>query len=51
MAVVGHSELKTTNCYLRKAGVEIQGATDKLGYNLPKQEKARVFSIVGRNRS
>ena len=35
MCVVGHRELRTTNCYLRKAGVEISGATDKLGYELP----------------
>lgn len=50
MSIVGHSELKTTNCYLRKAGVDVQGGTDKLGYKLPKEEKARVFSIIGRNK-
>lgn len=35
MSIVGHSELKTTNGYLRKAGVDVQGGTDKLGYKLP----------------
>lgn len=35
MSMVGHSQLKTTNGYLRKAGVEVKGATDKLGYGLP----------------
>lgn len=47
MAIVGHSQIKTTNGYLRRAGVEIKGATDKLGYKLPEEiEGARVFSIV-----
>lgn len=36
MAIVGHSELKTTNCYLRKAGVELKGGTDKLSFKVPK---------------
>lgn len=35
MAIVGHTQLKTTNGYLRKAGVEVRGGTDKLGYRLP----------------
>jgi len=35
MSVVGHSQLKTTNSYLRKAGVEVRGVTDNLGYKLP----------------
>jgi integrase len=49
MSIVGHSELKTTNGYLRKAGVDVQGGTDKLGYKLPNQSAAKVLSIVGRN--
>lgn len=36
MAIVGHSQLKTTNGYLRKAGVDVKGATEFLGYKLPK---------------
>lgn len=35
MSMVGHSQLKTTNAYLRKAGVEVKGGTDKLGYGGP----------------
>src|SRR6185437_764971 len=35
MAIVGHSQLKTTNGYLRKAGVDVQGATEALGYKVP----------------
>jgi integrase len=50
MSIVGHSELKTTNGYLRKAGVDVQGGTDKLGYKLPQDSEARVLSIVGRTK-
>lgn len=35
MSTVGHSQLKTTNGYLRKAGIEVKGLTDLLGYKLP----------------
>lgn len=45
MSMVGHSQLKTTNGYLRKAGVEVQGGTDKLGYALPKLESGKILSI------
>jgi len=48
MSIVGHNELKTTNGYLRKAGVDVQGGTDKLGYKLPQESEGRVLSIVGR---
>ena len=47
MAMVGHTQLKTTNGYLRKAGVEVQGGTDKLGYKLPDERiGAKVLSLV-----
>lgn len=45
MAIVGHSQLKTTNGYLRKAGVEVQGGTDKLGYKLPRATGAQILSL------
>ncbi len=45
MAMVGHSELKTTNGYLRKAGIDLKGATDKLSFKVPKLKDARVFSL------
>lgn len=46
MSIVGHSELKTTNGYLRKAGVDVQGGTDKLGYKLPNGAPAAVLKLV-----
>ena len=50
MSMVGHSELKTTNGYLRKAGVDVQGGTDKLGYKLPLRGGAKVFSIFAKTK-
>jgi integrase len=35
MAIVGHSSIKTTQAYLRLAGLELKGATDKLDIELP----------------
>lgn len=35
MAIVGHAKMSTTDVYLRLAGVNVKGATDKLGYELP----------------
>jgi len=46
MSIVGHTELKTTNVYLRKAGVDVQGGTDKLGFMLPSESEATLLSIV-----
>lgn len=40
MAVVGHNQLKTTNSYLRKAGVEVRGVTEQLGYKLPNEPRS-----------
>lgn len=51
MSIVGHSELKTTNGYLRKAGVDVQGGTDRLGYKVPKDEPAQILSISGKGKS
>lgn len=45
MSLVGHSQLKTTNGYLRKAGVDVQGGTDKLGYKLPELSDAKVYNL------
>lgn len=44
MAIVGHSELKTTNGYLRKAGVDLKGGTDKLSFKVPKLD-GQVISL------
>ena len=34
-AVVGHTDLKTTQRYLRLAGVDVEGVTDKLNISMP----------------
>lgn len=46
MAMVGHSQIKTTNGYLRKAGVDVKGGTDKLGYGIPEVKQASVLQLV-----
>lgn len=46
MSIVGHSQIKTTNGYLRKAGVEVKGATEELGYQLPTAQDATILSLV-----
>ena len=43
MAVVGHSDMETTNVYLRKAGIELKAATDKLGYEVPQTNDAVIL--------
>ncbi|MEZ4813796.1 MAG: tyrosine-type recombinase/integrase [Bdellovibrionota bacterium] len=45
MAIVGHAELKTTDRYVRVAGSDLRGATDKLQFSLPREELARVIEI------
>jgi integrase len=49
MAIVGHTQIKTTNVYLRKAGIDVMGATEKLGYNLPKEGDALILSFTQRS--
>ncbi len=50
MAIVGHTEIKTTNVYLRLAGVDVKGATDDLGYKLPQTSEAQIYQISARKR-
>lgn len=45
MAIVGHTEIKTTNVYLRLAGVDVKGATDELGYKLPQTSSAQIYQL------
>ncbi len=45
MAIVGHTEIKTTNVYLRLAGVDIKGATDDLGYKIPSFQEAQIYQL------
>lgn len=49
MAIVGHSQLKTTNVYLRVAGTDLQGATEKLSYTLPTEQLAQVIELSARH--
>lgn len=49
MAVVGHNQLKTTNSYLRKAGVEVRGVTDQLGYRVPELDKEAKVLLLKRD--
>jgi len=45
MAIVGHADMDTTNVYLRKAGVEVQGSTESLGYKIPSDPMSQVLSF------
>lgn len=45
MAIVGHSQLETTDYYLRKAGVDLKGATNSLGYEIPTFSDSQVVSL------
>ncbi len=46
MSIVGHREIKTTNGYLRKTGVEVKSATNELGYKIPEAKPAQVLSLL-----
>ncbi len=39
MAIVGHKKMSTTDIYLRLAGVEIKGATEQMGFQIPQSNK------------
>lgn len=45
MAIVGHSDMETTNVYLRKAGIELKDGTERLGYKIPKANFANVYEL------
>jgi len=45
MAIVGHNQIDTTNHYLRKAGVELKGATNELGYAIPQNNAGELVSL------
>lgn len=46
MAIVGHSELKTTQGYLRLCGQDVVGATDALGIKLPEDvERGKILTF------
>jgi integrase len=45
MAIVGHADIDTTNVYLRLAGVDLKGATDKLGFEIPVEQQATILRL------
>lgn len=45
MAIVGHADMETTNVYVRKAGIELNGGTERLGYKIPSREGAGVIML------
>lgn len=46
MAIVGHEDMDTTNVYVRKAGIELTGGTEKLGYKVPSGKSAKLLRLV-----
>lgn len=46
MSIVGHSQIKTTNVYFRRAGVDVRGGTDSLGYGVPVERRIALFQAV-----
>jgi len=38
--------METTNVYFRKAGIELTGGTEKLGYKVPADSVAKVLRLV-----
>lgn len=46
MSIVGHSEIKTTNAYLRRSGLDLRGATEALGYKIPGLLNDNVIPMV-----
>ncbi len=48
MAIVGHADMETTNVYLRKAGIELQGGTERLGYKVPSQDGAKILNLFAK---
>jgi integrase len=46
MAIVGHSKMSTTDEYVRLAGINVRGATDRLGYNLPRENEHNLLQLV-----
>ena len=45
MAMVGHAEIKTTQGYLRLAGIELKGTTEVLGITLPTLTAGKILKF------
>ena len=49
MAIVGHKKMSTTDIYLRLAGVEIKGATEQMGFQIPQNNNvAKILNFTKR---
>lgn len=51
MIMGGWADLKTLMVYMRKAGIDIRGATDVLDLHNPTQDYAKIFSLPGKGLS
>lgn len=51
MSIVGHSRTSTTDEYLRLAGVDVKGVTDKVSYKLPDLSTQNVLMLTAKKRS
>ena len=49
MSIVGHARMSTTDEYLRLAGVDVKGATDKVSYSIPQESDANVILLGAKN--
>lgn len=49
MIMGGWADLETMQVYLRRAGVEIQGATDSLSFERKRERPGRILKIVGKS--
>ena len=45
MAIVGHSDSDTTDGYNRRAGIDLQGSTNHLAYEIPTFNESEVIRI------
>jgi len=43
--MVGHTRTSTTDVYLRLAGVNVKGATDKISYTVPNDSDENVLLL------
>ncbi len=50
MAIVGHSDSDTTDGYNRRAGIDLQGATNSLGYEIPTFNESEVIRLDSHRR-
>ena len=48
MSIVGHERMATTDAYLRLAGVDVKGVTNKLTYSLPVENQENLLHF-GKN--